>query len=50
MEGEHRPDVVIVNQDLEDAGKRLESVALGTEGWEKVGEELPKFDVSELDA
>jgi guanylate kinase len=50
MEGEHRPDVVIVNQDLEEAGKKLEAVALGKEGWEGVGEALPKFDVSELDA
>lgn len=50
MEGEHRPDVVIVNNDLDEAGKRLEAVALGKDGWEAVGEELPKFDVSELDA
>jgi guanylate kinase len=33
MEGDHRPDVVIVK-----------------EGWESAGEELPKFDISELDA
>lgn len=50
MEGEHRPDVVIVNQDLDNAGKKLEAVALGKEGWESAGEELPKFDISELDA
>lgn len=41
-------DLVIVNDDLERAGKMLEQVALGSDGWEKVGDELPALDVSEL--
>ncbi|KAK4686962.1 guanylate kinase, partial [Tremellales sp. Uapishka_1] len=42
-------DLVIVNDDLERAGKALESVAMGYEGWEKVGDKLPDLDVKHLD-
>lgn len=41
-------DVVIVNDDVERAGKLLEIVALGKDGWESVGDALPPLDVSEL--
>jgi len=41
-------DIVIVNDDLERAGAQLEAVALGSEGWEKVGDALPQLDVSQL--
>lgn len=41
-------DLVIVNDDLERAGRMLEAVAIGSEGWEKVGDVLPALDVAEL--
>lgn len=41
-------DIVIVNDDIERAGKALESIALGSAGWEKVGDALPPLDVSQL--
>ena len=47
MKGEH--DVVIVNDDLAKAGGKLESIALGSEGWEQVGDSLPEFDLKDLD-
>lgn len=43
-------DIVIVNDDLERAGKALEAIALGAEGWEKAGDELPPLDVALLRA
>jgi guanylate kinase len=43
-------DLVIVNDDLERAGAKLEAVAVGMDGWEKVGDALPLLDVSELNA
>lgn len=42
-------EVVIVNDDIERAGKLLEAVALGTEGWEKICDQLPELNVAELD-
>lgn len=48
MQGKH--DVVLVNEDVEETVKRLEIVAMGWEGWESVGEELPEFRLEELDA
>ena len=47
MEGGH--DVVVVNEDVGEAGRKLEVVAMGWEGWEKVGDKLPAFDLKELD-
>lgn len=41
-------DLVIVNDDLERAGRMLEAVAIGAPGWEDVGDELPVLDVAEL--
>lgn len=41
-------DLVIVNDDLERAGRMLEAVAIGAPGWEEVGDELPALDVTEL--
>ena len=47
MEGKH--DVVVVNDNLAEAGRKLEMVAMGYEGWEACGDELPDFDLKELD-
>lgn len=41
-------DIVIVNDDVERAGKALETIALGAPGWESVGDVLPALDVSQL--
>lgn len=41
-------DLVIVNDDLERAGRMLEAVAIGAPGWEDVGDALPALDVAEL--
>ena len=43
-------DLVLVNDDLDRATGILETVAMGWEGWEGVGDELPKMDVGELSA
>lgn len=40
---------MIVNEDLTVAGEKLEKVALGLEGWEGCGDDLPGFDLGELD-
>ncbi|KAL7419923.1 guanylate kinase [Cryptotrichosporon argae] len=42
-------DIVVVNDDLEIAGEKLEAIAMGYDGWEKVGDAMPKFDVKDLD-
>jgi guanylate kinase len=42
-------DIVIVNDDLAVAGQKLEKVAMGYEGWEKCGDELPSFEMKHLD-
>jgi guanylate kinase len=42
-------DIVIVNDDLAVAGEKLEKVAMGYEGWEKCGDELPAFEIKHLD-
>jgi len=42
-------DIVIVNDDLKVAGEKLEKVAMGYEGWEKCGDELPSFEIKHLD-
>ena len=42
-------DIVIVNDDLTVAGEKLEKVAMGYEGWEKCGDELPAFEIKHLD-
>ena len=47
MEGKH--DVVVVNDDVREAGRKLEMVAMGWEGWEGCGDELPDLDLKELD-
>lgn len=41
-------DLVIVNDDLDRAGKLLEAVALGSDGWEKIDDTLPHLDVDQL--
>ncbi|CAK9785312.1 guanylate kinase [Cutaneotrichosporon oleaginosum] len=41
-------DIVIVNDDVERAGQALEAIALGTPGWEKIGDKLPALDVAQL--
>jgi guanylate kinase len=41
-------DLVIVNDDLERAGRLLEAIALGAPGWEKEGDALPELHVHEL--
>lgn len=47
LEGKH--DIVIVNDEIERAGEKLEKVAMGYEGWETCGDELPKHDLKDLD-
>ena len=42
-------DIIIVNDDLAVAGQKLEKVAMGYEGWEKCGDELPPFEMKHLD-
>ena len=42
-------DIVIVNDDLKVAGEKLEKVAMGYEGWEKCGDQLPAFEIKHLD-
>jgi guanylate kinase len=42
-------DIVIVNEDLAVAGEKLEKVAMGFEGWETCGDELPAFEMKHLD-
>jgi guanylate kinase len=34
---------------LKVAGEKLEKVAMGYEGWEKCGDELPAFEIKHLD-
>ncbi|KAL1411885.1 guanylate kinase [Vanrija albida] len=41
-------DLVIVNDDVARAGALLEQVALGQDGWDKVGDDLPQLNVHEL--
>jgi guanylate kinase len=41
-------DIVIVNDDVARAGQALEAIALGKDGWEKIGDTLPHLDVSLL--
>ena len=47
MESGH--DIVIVNDEVETARQKLEKVAMGWEGWEECGDELPVFDLKDLD-
>ncbi|ODN75219.1 guanylate kinase, variant [Cryptococcus amylolentus CBS 6039] len=47
QEGKH--DVVIVNDDLKEAGRKLEAVAMGYENWETCGDKLPALEVADLD-
>ncbi|ODN96544.1 guanylate kinase [Cryptococcus wingfieldii CBS 7118] len=47
QEGKH--DVVIVNDDLKEAGRKLELVAMGYENWETCGDKLPALEVADLD-
>lgn len=42
-------DLVVVNESVEVAYGKLETVAMGWEGWEGVGDKLPEFDLKELD-
>ncbi|TYJ58207.1 guanylate kinase [Cryptococcus floricola] len=47
QEGKH--DVVVVNDDLKEAGRKLELVAMGYENWETCGDKLPALEVADLD-
>ena len=47
MQGKH--DIVIVNDDVEVARKKLETVMMGWPGWETCGDKLPSYDLKDLD-
>ena len=47
MEGGH--DVIVVNEDVGEAGRKVEMVAMGWERWQRCGDRLPDFDLKELD-
>lgn len=42
-------DVVVVNDEVDKAAEKLEKIAMGWKGWEGCGDELPLFNVDELD-
>ncbi|ORX35349.1 putative guanylate kinase [Kockovaella imperatae] len=47
MTGKH--DIVIVNDNVEEARAKLEKVAMGYEGWQSCGDALPEFNIKDLD-